>query len=85
MILDQQKIGFIGFGNMGQAIAEGWIKSGKIGPDLLYASTPNQERLKENTESLGITVTESNLELAETVDIMIITMKTYQINKISNS
>lgn len=82
MILDQQKIGFIGFGNMGQAIAEGWIKSGKISPDLLYASARNQARLKENTQRLGITAIESNQELIETVEIVIIAVKPYQIKEI---
>src|SRR5699024_5954442 len=82
MILDQQKIGFIGFGNMGQAIAEGWLKSGNVNSNQLYASARNQERLKENTERLGITAIKSNQELIETVDIIIIAVKPYQIKEI---
>src|SRR5699024_11887588 len=82
MIVDQRKIGFIGFGNMGQAIAEGWIKSGKISPDLLYASNRNQAQLKENTQRIEITAIESNQELIETVEIVIIAVKPYQIKEI---
>src|SRR5699024_1840587 len=82
MILDQQKIGFIGFGNMGQAIAEGWLKSGNVNSNQLYASARNQERLKENTERLGITAIASNQELVETVDIVIVAVKPYQIKEL---
>jgi pyrroline-5-carboxylate reductase len=82
MILDQQKIGFIGFGKMGQAIAEGWLKSGNVNSNQLYASARNQERLKENTEHLRITAIASNQELVEVADIIIIAVKPYQIKEI---
>ncbi|SHE27105.1 pyrroline-5-carboxylate reductase [Atopostipes suicloacalis DSM 15692] len=82
MILDQQKIGFIGFGNMAQAIAKGWLDSGKVSTNQLYASARNQERLKENTERLGITAIKSNQELVETVDIVIVAVKSYQIKEL---
>src|SRR5699024_6674156 len=82
MKLAHQKIGFIGFGNMGQAIAEGWIKSGKVSSNLLYASARNQERLKENTNRLGITALASNQELVETVNIVVVAVKPYQIKEI---
>ncbi len=67
---------------MGQAIVEGWLKSDGVHADQLYASARNQERLKENTERLGITAVESNQELVETVDIIIIAVKPYQIKDI---
>src|SRR5699024_10122574 len=82
MILDQQKIGFIGLGNMGQAIAKGWLGSDKVSTNQLYASARNQERLKENTEHLGITAIASNQELVEVADIIIIAVKPYQIKEI---
>ena len=82
MRLDHQKIGFIGFGNMGQAIAEGWLKSNHIQAKQLYASARNQKRLKENTDRLGITAIESNQKLVEIVDIVIVAVKPYQIKEI---
>src|SRR5690625_1113622 len=82
MKLYNQKIGFVGFGNMGQAIVEGWLKSDEVQADQLYASARNQERLKENAKRLGITAVESNQELVETVDMVIIAVKPYQIKDI---
>ena len=76
------KIGFVGFGNMGQAIARGWLQSDFVHPDQLYASARNQERLQRNTEALGITAVSSNKELIEMVDIVIIAVKPYQIRDI---
>src|SRR5690625_6715957 len=67
---------------MGQAIVEGWLKSDEIHADQIYASARNQARLKENTERLGITAIESNQELVELVDIVIIAVKPYQIKEI---
>lgn len=76
------KIGFVGFGNMAQAIAKGWIQSGEILPKQLYASARNQEKLKENTNHLGIQSIETNEELVDAVDVVIIAVKPYQVRDI---
>ena len=34
--MDQLKVGWIGFGNMAKAMAQGLIGSGRIAPDALY-------------------------------------------------
>lgn len=75
------KIGFLGFGNMGQAIAEGWILSQKIDPSQLYASARNQEKLTQNTTHLGIHAVESNEALIQSVDIVVLAVKPYQIKE----
>lgn len=77
--ITQAKIGFIGFGNMAQAIAKGWILSKKIQPEQLYASARNQEKLKRNTDELGIHALATNEELVKQVDIVILAVKPYQI------
>lgn len=75
----QLKIGFLGFGNMAQAIAKGWIRSGEIHPEQLYASARDQDKLKENTDHLGIQAIESNEGLIEATDLIIVAVKPYQI------
>lgn len=81
MDLTQLKIGFIGFGNMAEAIAEGWILSNKIQADQLYASARDQEKLAHKTESLGIHAVETNRKLVKLVDIIILAVKPHQIDK----
>ncbi|MEI3147534.1 MAG: NAD(P)-binding domain-containing protein [Merdibacter sp.] len=40
--MDQLKVGWIGFGNMAKAMAQGLIGSGRIAPDALYACARDQ-------------------------------------------
>lgn len=85
MDLTQVKIGFLGFGNMAQAIAKGWILSNAIQPEQLYASARDQEKLALNTESLGIHAVETNRKLVKSVDIIILAVKPHQINQMISS
>lgn len=82
MMKQELKIGFVGFGYMAQAIAKGWIHSGEIIPKQLYASARNQDKLKDNTSHLGIQTVETNEELINAVDVVIIAVKPYQIRGI---
>ena len=42
-----EKLGFIGMGNMGGALADGTIRAGVIDKEQVYAFAPHQDRLKE--------------------------------------
>ena len=50
-----KKFGFIGMGNMAQAMSEGFIASGKVACENIYAYAPNQEKLRCNGERIGFT------------------------------
>lgn len=82
MDLKQYKIGFIGFGNMAQAIAKGWVLSKEIQPDQLYASARDQKKLALNTDALGIHAIETNRKLVKSVDIIILAVKPHQIDQL---
>ncbi len=82
MDIKKIKIGFLGFGNMAQALAKGWIKSGEINPSLLYASARNLTKLQENAQRLGVQTVESNEGLVNRVDIVIIAVKPHQIQAV---
>ena len=43
-----KKIGFIGMGNMAQAMAVGLLRAGKVSGEALYAYAPNQDKLRDN-------------------------------------
>ena len=66
-----KKIGFIGMGNMAKALASGFLKSGKILPENLFAFAPNQEKLKKNAECIGFHPMSSALEAVEEADTVI--------------
>lgn len=76
------KIGFIGMGNMAQAIAEGFLRSGKMKQEDLYAYAPSQDKLKINAERIGFTPVESAKELVKKSDLVIIACKPHQIQDV---
>ena len=39
-----KKLGFIGMGNMAKALAKGFINTGKIKENAIFAYAPNQEK-----------------------------------------
>lgn len=82
MALENTKIGFLGFGNMAQAMAKGWVRPGKMNPDNLYATARNIEKLRKNTDLLGIQAIASTEEMIQTVDIVILAVKPYQIQQV---
>ena len=82
MTLDKIKIGFLGFGNMAQAMAQGWIRPGNLKPDSLYATARNLEKLRNNTEALGIHAVDSTKEMIQKVDIVVLAVKPYQIQSV---
>lgn len=73
------KIGFIGMGNMAQAIAAGFVKSKKIASQDLFAYAPNQQKLKANAQRIGFNPCASNEELVKSVDTVFVCCKPYQI------
>ena len=46
-ILASQSIGFIGAGNMAEALIRGLVKGGHVGAERITASGPRNERLAE--------------------------------------
>lgn len=66
------KIGFIGFGNMGQAIARGMINCGGVDGGDIYAYARRQEKLKKSAVELGVNPVGSASELARSCEMIII-------------
>ena len=48
------KIGFIGFGSMGRAIAEGLLARNVCTPEDIYACAGHFDKLQETADKLGI-------------------------------
>ena len=76
------KIGFIGMGNMAQAMAAGFIYSGKIDGTDVYAFAPHQDKLKANAGKIGFVPAPTVKALVQSVDTVIIACKPYQIEEV---
>ena len=71
-------LGFIGCGNMAQAMMKGIIAKGIFVPDQIIASRRNEKALLEVQSELGIQTTTDNREVAEKADIIILAVKPFQ-------
>lgn len=76
------KIGFIGMGNMAQAIAAGFIYSGKIDGTDVFAYAPHQDKLKANAGKIGFVPAPTPKALVQSSDVIIIACKPYQIKSV---
>ena len=77
-----KKLGFIGMGNMGKALAKGFISSGKINGKDIFAYAPNQEKLHENCKELGIVACANLKDVVCDGDIIVMACKPYQIDTV---
>lgn len=66
-------------GNMAQALAGGFISSGGIPAENVYAFAPTWDKLVKNSESIGFHPVRSVTELVGICDTLIMACKPYQI------
>lgn len=77
-----KKLGFIGMGNMAQALAMGFINAKAIAKENVYAYAPHQDKLRKNAETIGFTPLATLTELAQSVDTLVMACKPYQIEAV---
>jgi len=68
-------IGFLGAGNMAEALIRGLIHGGVAPADHIVASTPRAERRDELRETYGIVTTADNAEVARQADMLVLSVK----------
>lgn len=69
------KIGFIGCGNMGQAMVSGMLSSGKVKPEDLVVSDKTLESRVNIKKKYGVYVAESNTEVTMISDVIFLAVK----------
>ena len=75
MSIKGQKVGFIGGGNMGEALIKGLIAASLVPAEAVYASDVRIERLRALDQQYGVQLREDNAELVRQVDIVILAVK----------
>lgn len=74
-------LGVIGAGNMGSAILQGALDSGVMLPKQVWISNPHSEKLTPFGDR-GAVTTNSNLELVNAVDIVLLAVKPQRISEV---
>jgi pyrroline-5-carboxylate reductase len=70
-----KKVGFIGAGNMAEAMINGLIKSTLCEPQEIWASDVREARLAQLNDTYGIHTSENNREVFEHTDVVILAVK----------
>ena len=68
-------VGFIGTGNMAEALIRGLLNAGVAEKDQVIGSDPREERCAEISGRYGIRVVADNLEVAKQADILVLSVK----------
>ena len=74
MSLTDLKVGFLGAGNMCQAIGGGMVSSGTVSPNNITVSARSEQGL-EKARSMGFTCTLSNREVVERCSVIFLAVK----------
>jgi len=70
-----ETIGFVGSGNMAEALIKGIISAGVYRPECIFISDVRPERLKQLAEKYNVMAVESNGKLAGRVDTVVLSVK----------
>lgn len=71
----QKIIGFIGCGNMAQAMIGGIMENGSFSPDQIYAADPDSKKLSAMRQGFGIIPSQDNIPVAEAADYLFLSVK----------
>jgi len=81
-ILASYTIGFIGAGNMAEALIRGLVRGGHVPANRITASGPRSERLDELVASYGIAIALDNRELARGARLVVLSVKPQILDKV---
>jgi pyrroline-5-carboxylate reductase len=74
-MLKTRKIGFLGTGNMAQAMIKSLCDSGKVQPSQIYATNRSFGKLKKVEELYGVVPLKNNEELLDICDLVVLAVK----------
>ncbi len=78
----KDNIGFIGAGNMAEALIKGILQSGTVSPKNLHASDIRDTQLKKLQKTYGIKACRNNTELVSQVKTVVLSVKPQNMEKV---
>ena len=80
--MGQTTVGFIGFGNMAQAMAKGFVTSGALPGEAISACAKHWDKLRQATGALGTVPCQDAAQVVERSDLVILAVKPYLIQEV---
>jgi pyrroline-5-carboxylate reductase len=81
--LSAHTIGFIGGGNMAEALIRGLVHGGHVPAAQIFVSGPRRERMDELATQYGISVSIDNREIAKKAEILVLSVKPQILEKVA--
>jgi pyrroline-5-carboxylate reductase len=75
MTIKGKKVGFVGAGNMGEALIKGLLAANLVPPEAIYVTDVRLERLKELDRQYGVQIAANNSELVRQADVVLLAVK----------
>ena len=75
MSIKDKKVGFLGSGNMGEAIIKGLLQAGLVPAASIAATDARADRLQQMARQYGIRAAASNREMVDEADVVILAVK----------
>ncbi len=75
-------IGFIGAGNMAEALIRGLVRGGHVPASRVVASLPRRDRLDQLASTYGIDVTTDNRDVAKRCGLVVLSVKPQIMDKV---
>ena len=75
-------IGFIGFGNMAQALADGLLFTEAAEPRQIFACAKNWDKLLSTAGARGVNPCRTAAEVAEKSDLVVVAVKPYLVEEV---
>ena len=76
------KIGFIGFGNMAQAMAKGLLRKDVVPAENIFACAKRYDNLCRIAAEMGVCACETPLEVAKNSDIVVVAVKPFLVEEV---
>jgi pyrroline-5-carboxylate reductase len=81
-ILASHTIGFVGAGNMAEALIRGLVRGAHLPAKSIVASAPRRDRLDELARDYGVEVTTNNREVVERCGLVVLSVKPQILSKV---
>jgi pyrroline-5-carboxylate reductase len=75
MSLVGKRVGFVGGGNMGEAMVRGLLGAGLVPAGLIAATDVRKERAEQLAKQFGITAHDDNVRLVREADVVVLAVK----------
>lgn len=71
----RENVGFIGAGNMAQALIQGWLSKALIKPEEIFVSNRSEGKILKLTEQWKVNACATNEDLVDKCDIVVLAVK----------